>query len=85
MQLTKFNVNNNVRVKLTDAGRQELKRQSDEFNKAWPGVNIDFSRQEDENGFTRWQMHELMNVFGHMMTMTQKIPFDTEILIEQSS
>ena len=65
MQLTKFNVNNNVRVKLTDAGRQELKRQSDEFNKAWPGVNIDFTRQEDENGFTRTNCYPPNQDFIH--------------------
>lgn len=78
----KFNINHYVKVKLTDVGREELKRQHESFNLQlngrlgeWKGV------VEDSEGYSRWQMWDLMNRFGRMLELGRQCPFDTKIII----
>jgi hypothetical protein len=77
-----FNVNHYVYVKLTSVGKAEHRRQHDELCEvahcSWeytPPV-------EDEEGWSKWQMHSLMNRFGHLMSLGFDPPFETTIRIE---
>lgn len=72
-----FNMNNSVKVKLNDIGRAELKRQHDELCSE---LNIDKEHTDpiaDDEGYSIFQMHTLMNTFGHMMVMGRKMPFES--------
>ena len=77
MKEYKFNMNNSVKVKLNDIGHAELKRQHDAL---YSEMNIDreyVERSIDSDGYSSFQMHDLMNTFGHMMVMGCKTPFET--------
>lgn len=76
-----FNINHQVKVKLTEAGIAELKRQNDELNKVFPQANLPFSVNIDEEGYTSFQMWDLMSRLGENMGFHHKIPFDTNIII----
>jgi hypothetical protein len=77
MNELKFNMNNSVKVKLNDIGHAELKRQHDEL---YSELKIDkeyIKRPTDNDGYSSFQMHDLMNRFGHMMIMGHQTPFET--------
>lgn len=77
MKELKFNMNNSVKVKLNDIGYAELKRQHDELY-AELGIDKEYvKRNTDKDGYSSFQMHDLMNTFGHMMVMGIKTPFET--------
>lgn len=77
-----FNINSNVRVKLTDHGRA--------VNKAsWDALFVDAAfkpeyspPQEDGDGWSKWQLWSLMGRFGECMSPGATLCFETEILIE---
>ena len=82
-----FNINHYVYVKLTDAGRTELKRQHKELYSVLPERlrDTDFKpEKEDSEGWSKWQMWNLMNTFGLMIRMCEDLPFETEIRIENT-
>lgn len=68
MKHMKFDVNRYVKVKLTKQGHEWLRKQHDEFNEQYNGVLGEYrTKGEDEDGYTSFQLHELMNVFGPLM------------------
>ena len=77
MKEFKFNMNNSVKVKLNDIGRVELKRQHDEL---YSGLKLNkeyVEKNTDSDGYSSFQMHDLMHTFGHMMVMGFETPFET--------
>ena len=64
-----FNMNNSVKVKLSGLGRAELKKQH-------TGHTEYVEKSVDSDGFSTFQMHDLMNTFGHMMVMGCEMPFE---------
>lgn len=85
MNTIPFNVNHHVRVKLTPYGKSCLRRNYDEIAKRAPlaMVRHPFSLPpEDKDGWTRFQMHELMSELGEYIHMGCEPPFETEIQIE---
>lgn len=79
----KFNVNEMVKVKLTSAGLEELKRQHEDLKQS-TGYKGEFSEPTvDEDGYSLWQLWVLMSTFGHMMINGGDVPFETEIIIVQ--
>lgn len=74
-----FNINEEVMVRLTDAGRKELERQAEEFRQAVPDMGSYTPRKEDSEGFSTFQLWVLMETFGHMLGMTADVPFETDI------
>lgn len=75
-----FNANNYVMVKLKDAGREELQRRADEFLRRRPGWPNDvFRREEDAEGWSKWQLWDFMETFGHMVGLGREMPFDAAI------
>jgi len=74
--MIKFNVNDNVRVKLTDVGKEVL-------NKHWGYMPNWYNDRIDEKGYMSFQLHELMNIFGESVYNGCEIPFETTILIKE--
>ena len=73
-----FNVNHTVRVKLTPIGRSELQRQHDELRKSFPKLG-GFTYRVDDEGYTEFQMWDLMERLGHLCGMGRPVPFETDI------
>lgn len=81
-----FNINSWVKVKLTKYGESIITEQVNELNEARRkrGIegNIERVIKRDENGYSKFQMYDLMSTFGSYMGITQELPFEVEILIE---
>jgi len=82
----KFNVNDYVRVKLTEAGRlhilQEHKALYDRLQ--LPAGDYSPLPKEDEEGWSTFQLWVLMSRFGSMIEVGvwgDNLPFETEIEI----
>ena len=79
-----LNINEVVQVKLTDAGREELLRQIDEFNKEFPKARLKRALpHEDKEGWSKFQLLDLMNRLGHMLSLCCEIPFEDDIKIKE--
>lgn len=81
----KFNVNEYVKVKLNDLGISILKARHNELNgmiRARGGKGFgEFELKVDEEGYTKFPLWELMNIFGHAMVMGLDVPFETNIIV----
>jgi repressor LexA len=67
-----INLNDKVRVKLNDLGREIHKKENDDHPEYQPP-------EEDENGWSEWQLWTLMRTFGPHMNLGVKVPFETTI------
>jgi hypothetical protein len=79
-----FNINQKVRVKLTNKGRAELQRQRDELNRPYVliGREPPFGGPpfiEDAEGWSEWQLWCLMENLGHLCSIGSSGPFETGI------
>jgi len=71
----KFNINNNVKIKLTEAGIDILKKER-------PNLLEIYNNRIDKDGYTQVQLWEVMNVFGkHCYNGNNNLPFETNIII----
>ena len=78
-----FNINEIVRVRLTDHGRAMHKADHKIF---WDSVGVLISPsyvppKEDENGWSEWQLWSLMQSFGNHLSLGGKNCFETTIEI----
>jgi hypothetical protein len=75
----KFNINHDVRVKLTDRGMSLHKESHDKF---WAQFEREAPKytppKEDADGWSTWQLWTLMHDFGPYISMFDT-PFETEI------
>ncbi|WP_053983410.1 hypothetical protein [Niameybacter massiliensis] len=72
--MIEVNMNDEVKVKLTEFGREVLNFRHKEIG--LKGVSI----KEDEDGYYTTQLHDLMYTFGKYMYMgNNNIPFDLNI------
>lgn len=79
-----FNINNNVYVRLTDYGRKIHRNIYNAIAKEYAG-KLPWAYKapkEDKEGWSKWQLHDLMNIFGEFMVMGCELPFETTIRIE---
>ena len=77
-----INLNDTVKVRLTKVGIDELTRQRDEFVRIFPSAKVgSFIPNIDEDGYAKFQLHTLMNNFGHMLSVGCQLPFHPNILI----
>lgn len=88
----KFNINNNVKVKLTDFGRKVHRENHNKIFEFIPAnctynyYNDFYKPLEDKNGWSTWQLWELMQIFGPYFFNGGEVPFETEIeIIERES
>lgn len=70
------NVNNYVKAKLTEKGKEIYKRHYSRIGISPVELKV------DENGYSSFQMHNFMNIFGEHMLLGREVPFETEVLIE---
>lgn len=78
----RFNVNNYVRVKLTEEGRQILRDEYAKRAAQHPADYFGWSYVEpvaDQEGYVRFQLWSFMQKFGPHMHLGMKMPFDAEI------
>jgi hypothetical protein len=69
-----FNTNDYVLIRLTDFGRKIIKDRITEFP-------LNKSPEEDKDGWSGWQLHQVMNFFGEYLVAGGDLPFETTIRI----
>lgn len=73
----KLNMNNAVKVKLNEIGHAEMERQHNELFAVTGLKYRPFTRKSvADDGYSTFQLHTLMNTFGHMMICGGSLPFD---------
>lgn len=78
----KFNINNYVKVKLTEKGKKVLKKQHDELEKLCKSIGKFHEPETDENGYTKFQLWDLMRTFGSYIGLGMNdLCFETTIII----
>jgi len=77
-----MNINYYVKVKLNDIGKVELRRQHESLYKHSNIVSEYKEPDVDEDGYSKFQMWDLISTFGHMISMSSEPPFNTDILVE---
>lgn len=70
--MKKFNVNEKVKLKLTEKGKQIVDKEGCSWLKY------------DNDGFIGMQMHEAFNFFGKYLLNGCDIPFETDIYINDN-
>lgn len=81
--MTEFNINNNVKVKLTGHGRAVLKA---DINSIDYGENEDIKNyahekaKPDKDGYNTFQMWKLMSIFGSHMYNSAENVFEKNII-----
>ena len=84
MTLVRFNINDNVRVKLTPKGKAHYLHKHEEMVGFTGQDPFPFEpKKEDKDGWSTWQLWDLMNTFGDEMRLGATACFeDNEILLE---
>ena len=78
----KFNVNEKVRIKLLPHGREILEKIHRNIYSDFTDPPIPYTPpEEDEDGWSTWQMWYLMQQLGPHCNLGQLIPFESEIEI----
>lgn len=80
-----ININDYVKVKLTDRGREILKTQHEDLRKQCPFLSEEPSYKTDEDGWSQFQMWDLMVKFGPYIFMGCDLPFETTVEFSEES
>lgn len=75
----RFNMNQYVKVKLTDVGREKLQQDHQKLYSTFKSSREFRLPKEDEDGWSKWQMWHLFEAFGPHIHLGARIPFETEI------
>lgn len=79
----RFNLNDYVRVRLTDHGRMIHREDFEQLRAQCPNGTLRYSPpKEDAEGWSRWQMWNLMYHFGNAMGPGCDLPFEIDIILE---
>lgn len=73
-----FNINMQVKVKLTPVGVAELKRQDLELRRKYNFIKS-VAPEYKTDDYTSFQLHDLMNRLGSLCHIGLEPPFETEI------
>ncbi len=85
----RFNINDTVRVRLTEHGREALRQNTDAMNHVLSQTisnNLVLPYEtvkEDREGWSEWQLWHLMQQFGHLMSPAGPMLFEAEIEIPE--
>lgn len=79
----KFNVNWDVQVKLRNIGYETLLNYENRFKspKEDRTTLTSIKYREDENGYMKFHMWELMSIFGEKIYHGVDVPFETTIFL----
>lgn len=80
MSTLKININDTVRVKLTDNGREILRKNHEDLKRYFPSIS-DF-KIEEKDGWYSSQLWELFQDFGPHISIGKMLPFETEIELD---
>jgi hypothetical protein len=78
MQEIKFNMNDYVKVKLNEYGKECYRKY---FEKVMPMLGYQLKAKIDEDGYYKDQLHIIFTIFGQYMTLGFLCPFDTDIIL----
>ena len=80
-----INLNDFIKVKLTDFGKEIYYHQHDEVNSFWKKEVIKPSFPKvDENGYTSFQLWYFMNLYGNYIDMgLENVIYPNEILLDE--
>ena len=88
----KFNINDTVRVRLTDHGRAVLRQDWESTTNIYYGrpeqraIRGEYKPpKEDENGWSEWQLWALMNAFGEHTWLASQLCLETTIEIPNAA
>jgi len=76
-----FNINDYVKVKLTNYGLSILEAQHNELHSYFSNQQPFEPPKTDENGYTKFQLWHLMQTFGPHIGASLINPFETDIII----
>ena len=82
MNLVPFNLNDYVRVRLTERGLQIMNDEDARLCALYPKMRKPEPLKVDAEGYARFQLWALMQQFGPHIGLAIRSPFETEILIE---
>lgn len=77
------NLNDTVKVKLTEKGRQILKDEHEALKKRFPSISEYKEKEVDKSGYTQFQLWSLIKTFGPSIYLGCDVPFETTIMIEE--
>jgi hypothetical protein len=80
----RFNINDKVRVKLTDHGRAVMAANHAELLESLPKLPAFALPKEDADGWSEWQLWHLMSEFGQHMINGAPLCFEATIEIPES-
>lgn len=81
--MIKININDIVKVKLTEHAIKILRMYHDRATARYPrGARPFVPPKTDEDGYTKYQLHNLMHTFGQEVWSSKLIFEDNEILVE---
>jgi hypothetical protein len=87
-----FNVNDTVRIKVTAEGRKAIRERTDDLNNFLRARGVEPQNllkprdlQEDADGWSEWQMWDVMSTLGEGMKLGAKCTFETNIQIQIDS
>lgn len=76
-----LNMNDNVKVKLTQTGLKELKRQHEELRTKVPSIGEFKAPPVDEEGYSEFQCWVLFSALGNLMVLGGEPPFEIDVLV----
>jgi len=80
-----FNMNSTVKVRLTAVGLKGLEDEHIELGKSIPYFrdNKFTPPKIDDDGYSQWQLHGLMQSLGHLCKLGFDLPFETNMLLNE--
>lgn len=84
----KINLNDHIKVKLTDLGKDIYYHRYDEFNKLYGIYGREVLKpifpEEDENGYTKFHLWEFIELYGEHIGMAKpQVIYPLEIIYEE--
>lgn len=73
-----------MKVKLTEHGINILQQQRKELCKAFGLKRDEYKSVVDEQGYTSFQMHDLIDSLGPYLGVGKPLPFETEIIVTKA-
>ena len=85
----KYNINDYIKVKLNDVGKEIFYHRYDALNSYYKNHGMeDIIKprypEEDIDGYTKFQIWEFMKLYGEYVVMGRNLLFETEIIIEDA-
>ena len=78
-----FNINNMVQIRMTQSGHQDYADHLASLGAFSSAGLVDY-HPEDENGWSTWQLWEVMSVFGPHIDHGVEPVFETTIIIPEA-